>query len=64
MDNKPTNADWVRSMSDEELASFLAHEKYRTAENVFKAIGFGITEEFLYFLWLRWLKKPAEEETT
>lgn len=61
MPEPQTNADRVRSMSDEELAAFMAHEKYRTAETVFEAIGFGITEEFLYFLWLRWLKKPAEE---
>lgn len=43
-----TNADRIRSMSDEELASWLEYE------------GGGACAEVCG--WLDWLRKPAEEE--
>ena len=56
-----TNADCIRSMSDEELAVLLAHETYRMAKPVFDMCGYGITEEFIFAKRLEWLKQPAEE---
>ena len=61
VDGKPvTNADRVRSMSDEELAVLLAHETYRMAKPVFDMFGYGITEEFIFAKRLEWLKQTAE----
>ncbi len=56
-----TNADKIRSMSDEELAELLAHETYRIAKPVFDLCGYGIMEEFIFAQRLKWLKQPAEE---
>ena len=56
-----TNADIIRSMSDEELAGLLACEVYRIAEVVFEFIGFGFTEEFIYAKRLKWLKEEVKE---
>lgn len=58
---KVTNADVIRSLSDEELAYFLAHETYRIGECIFEFLGYGITEEFVYALRLKWLKAEANE---
>lgn len=55
-----TNAQKIRSMSDEELAVLLAHETYRMAKPVFDKCGYGITEEFIFAQRLEWLKQPAE----
>lgn len=44
---KPTNADRIRSMSDEELARWLEYE------------GGGACAEICG--WLNWLQQPAEE---
>ena len=57
-----TNADRIRSMSDEELAFLLAHETYRIAKPVFDMCGYGITEEFIFAQRLEWLQQPAERE--
>lgn len=57
---KQTNADLIRSMSDEELAVLLAHETYRMAKPLFDVCGYGITEEFIFSQRLEWLKQPAE----
>ena len=46
---KMTNADVIRSMSDEELAYLLAHETHRIAEFGYEICGFGWTIEFLYY---------------
>ena len=45
---KPTNADRIRSMNDEELARWLEYE------------GGGACAEVCG--WLNWLQQPAEEE--
>ena len=55
-----TNAQKIRSMSDEELAVLLAHETYRIAKPVFDTCGYGITEEFIFAQRLEWLQNPAE----
>ena len=57
-----TNADRIRSMSDEELAVLLAHEPYRMAKPVFDMCGYGITEEFIVAQRLEWLKQPPKGE--
>ena len=57
-----TNADRIRAMSDEELACLLANETYRIGKPIFEELGYGITEEFVYALRLKWLKQPAEVE--
>ena len=64
-----TNADRIRSMSDEELALFQAR---RYAQSVFLdkekdgVILTGAAKEAfiadLYHVWLRYLKQPAEED--
>lgn len=48
-DETPSNADRIRSMTDEELAEFIYNE---LAEP-----GYGITTEH----WLNWLRKEAEQ---
>ena len=51
---KPTNADRLRAMSDEELAEFLSKTQ---------KIG-GNTEEHragFYYLWLDWLREEADD---
>ena len=45
LDHKPTNADRIKSLNDEELAEFV---KYRFCPS--------ISKEFI----LAWLQKPAE----
>lgn len=55
-----TNADVIRSMSDEQLACLLAGEAYRIAQPVFEYVGHGFTEEFLIAIRLKWLRQPVE----
>lgn len=54
-----TNADIIRSMSDEKLAWLLAHETFRVAEIVWQKQGYGFTEEFIYAKRLKWLKEEV-----
>ena len=58
-----TNADRIRSMSDEELAEFLAEEQYRIASVVFQACGIGLEKQVIYARRLEWLRQPGEEDT-
>ena len=44
-EQKLSNADRIRSMSDEELAEFLAEEQYRLADIVFQNVGFGLVKQ-------------------
>ena len=55
--NRQTNADHIRSMSDEELAEFIENIKDRAA--FCKAIGNNAAFEKLCSG--EWLKQPAEE---
>ena len=61
-EQKLSNADRIRSMSDEELAEFLAEEQYRIANVVFQAAGYGIETQAIYARRLDWLQQPAEED--
>lgn len=62
-EQKLSNADRIRDMSDEELAEFLAEEQYRIANVVFQAAGYGLEKQAIYARRLDWLKQPAEEDT-
>ena len=57
-----TNADKIRSMSDEELAEFLAEEQYRIANVVFQAAGYGLEKQAIYVRRLDWLQQLYEGE--
>ncbi len=57
-----TNADYIRAMSDEELAYFLAHETYRVVKPVFDLSKVENIEDKIYCLRLQWLKQPVEVE--
>jgi hypothetical protein len=50
----------LQSLSAEQMADFLAHERYRLAAPVFEASGFGITEEACFIILLKWLKQEIE----
>lgn len=54
-DAKPTNADRIRSMTDEELAEMLNH-----AQGDGFLIGIGQRKMSAYGNWLEWLKKECE----
>lgn len=58
-----TNADRIRSMSDEELAEFLAEEQFRIANVVFQTVGYGLEKQVIYARRLDWLQQLAEEDT-
>ena len=52
--NAPTNADRIRTMSDEELARFLSATE-------FKRCDYRPAQEYDFAVWLEWLKKKADE---
>ena len=52
-EKKPSNADRIRAMTDEELAKWIAFET--------EGIGFDSFEEFEKG-WLEWLKEEVEDE--
>ena len=62
-EQKLSNADRIRDMSDEELAEFLAEEQYRIANVVFQTVGYGLEKQAIYARRLDWLQQPAEEDT-
>ena len=62
-EQKSSNADRIRAMSDEELAEFLAEEQFRIANVVFQAVGYGLEKQAIYVRRLDWLQQPAEEDT-
>lgn len=61
-----TNADRIRSMTDEELAEFLAKTVWRMGENIFSCKNSSFYPECLDGMcekcpcYLDWLKSPAE----
>ena len=57
-----TNADRIRSMTDEELAEFLAEEQYRIANVVFQTVGYGLEKQAIYARRLDWLQQLYEGE--
>ena len=58
-----TNGDKIRSMSDDELAEFLAEEQFRIANVVFQKVGYGLEKQAIYARRLDWLQQLAEEDT-
>ena len=65
-----TNGEYIRSMSDQNLAMFFA--SYDVEHNRLRLESAGIVQtaelmaamnEKLYRSWLEWLQKPAKEET-
>ena len=57
---KMTNGDWVRSLTNEQIAAFLAHERWNLAKVVFESVGVGITEEFIFANLLKWVNEECE----
>ena len=55
-----TNGDLIRSLSNEQIAEFLAHERWNLGKVVFETIGFGITEEFIFINLLKWVNQECE----
>lgn len=62
-EQKLSNADRIRDMSDEELAEFLAEEQYRIANVVFQTVGYGLEKQAIYARRLDWLQQSTEEDT-
>ena len=66
---KKTNAGRIRSMSDMELAEFLADKCAMEGYLRLKDQGYEPTaiqqttiKHALYFVWIKWLQQPAEDE--
>lgn len=55
--SKQTNADHVRSLSDEELADFLCDATYKENEH-----GYPIMRTVNKAWWRKWLKQPYKED--
>lgn len=60
-----TNADRIRKMSDEELASALYDMQKRMCRRFAEIVGFGETLDFRGDApdILKWLQQPVEEDT-
>ena len=56
-----TNGDWVRRLTNEELALFLAEDRAKLARSIFEMLGFGIETQVVYLSLLRWVNQPVEE---
>lgn len=55
-----TNCDAMRSMTNEQLADFMADEAMRLAKPVFDYFGFGIEKQIAYLSRLAWLNQEIE----
>ena len=55
-----TNGDLVRSLTNEQIAAFLAHERWNLGKVVFETVGFGITDEFIFMNLLKWVNEECE----
>ena len=53
-----TNGDWVRSLTNEQIASFLAHERWKLGEVVLETVD--ITEEIIFMHLLKWVNEECE----
>jgi hypothetical protein len=70
-EEKPTNADRIRAMSDEELAIFLAEKLENEYILSCKRLGYEThmltatqieaIRHTCYRTWMQWLKQPVEE---
>lgn len=56
-----TNGDWFRSLTNQQIAAFIAHERWNMASPVFETLGYGITEEFLFTKLLKWVNEECEK---
>lgn len=55
-----TNGDLFRSLTNEQIAIFMAHERWNMAKPVFETFGYGITEEFIFTKLLKWVNEEYE----
>ena len=55
-----TNGDVIRSMTNEQLADFMADEAMRLAKPVFDYFGFGVEKQIVYLSRLTWLNQEIE----
>lgn len=55
-----TNGDVIRSMTNEQLANFMAYEAMRLAKSVFDYFGFGVENQIVYLSRLTWLNQEIE----
>ena len=53
-----TNGDWVRLLTNEQIAAFLAHERWKLGKVVFETAG--ITEEIIFMHLLKWANEECE----
>ena len=56
-----TNGDRFRSLTNEQIAAFIDHERWNMAKPVFETLGYVITEEFLLVKLLKWVNEECEE---
>ena len=56
-----TNGDWLRSLTNEQIAEFLAVDRYMRFEKLFEYIGYGITKEVMYLQTLKWVNQEYNE---
>lgn len=54
-----TNGDLIRSMTNEQLAEFMADEAIRIAKSVFDYFGWGVEKQIVYLSRLTWLNQEA-----
>ena len=55
-----TNGDAIRSMTNEQLADFMADESMRIAKSVFEYFGLGIEKQIVYLSRLTWLNQEIK----
>ena len=55
-----TNGDVIRSMTNEQLADFMADEAMRLAKPVFDYFGLGVEKQIVYLSRLTWLNQEIE----
>lgn len=51
----------IKQLTVDEMAAFLAHEAFKTVKPIFDFTGFGIEEQFIWFLRKNWLESEVEE---
>ena len=55
-----TNGDWFRSLTNEQIAAFIAHERWNMAKPVFETVLYGITQGFIFAKILKWVNEECE----
>ena len=59
-----TNLDLLRRLPAEQMAYFLAEQRWQCLKPVFEYIGVGITKEACYCMFLKWLREEVTDECT